>query len=47
MIQHQLEARIFRILSDFDRMLPALREEAELYSFDADGQRIAIKNGTV
>ncbi|MBQ1236371.1 MAG: alpha-mannosidase, partial [Oscillospiraceae bacterium] len=47
MIQHQLEARIFRILSDFDRMLPALREEARLFSFDADGQRIAIKNGTV
>ena len=47
MIQHQLEARIFRILSDFDRMLPALREEAELYSFDTEGRRIAIKNGTV
>ena len=47
MIQHQLEARIFRILSDFERMLPVCREEAELFSFDAAGQRIAIKNGTV
>jgi len=47
MVQHQLEARIFRILSDFDRMLPAYREPAELYTFDENGNRIAIANGTV
>ena len=47
MIQHQLEARIFRILSDFDRMLPVIREPAELYTFDESGRRIAIANGTV
>jgi len=47
MIQHQLEARIFRILSDFDRMLPVFRQEAELYSFDAGGQRVKIKNGSL
>ena len=47
MIQHQLEARIFRILSDFDRMLPAHKAPAELYTFDENGQRNAIPNGVV
>ncbi len=45
MIQHQLEARIFRILSDFDRMLPSYREPAELYTFDDSGSKLAVPNG--
>ena len=47
MIQHQLEARIFRILSDFNRMLPVYSEQAELYTIDENGIRIRIENGTV
>ena len=47
MIQHQLEARISRILSDFDRMLPAYREPADLYTFDAEGKKTAFQNGAL
>ena len=46
MIQHQLEARIFRILSDFDRELAAFKAPAKLYTFDEKGNRIAIANGS-
>ena len=47
MIQHQLEARIVRMLSDFDRMLPIFTEAAELFSVDPDGVRIPLPNPAV
>ncbi len=47
MIQHQLEARISRVLSDLDRMLPAYREPAALFSFAADGSRIPLPDGAL
>ena len=47
MIQHQLEARISRILSDLDRMLPVCREPAELFAFDADGARVPLPDGAL
>ena len=47
MIQHQLEARISRMLSDFDRMLPAHREPAELFMCAPDGTRIPLQNGAL
>lgn len=47
MIQHQLEARISRVLSDLDRMLPVHREPAELFSYAPDGARIPLSNGAL
>ena len=47
MIQHQLEARISRILSDFDRMLFVHREPAELFTCTPDGTRIPVPNGAL
>ncbi len=47
MIQHQLEARISRVLSDLDRMLAVRSEAAELFGVAADGSRIPLPNGAV